>query len=210
MHSSKYQCHIAASCTYQIWSPCCPTKAIQKITSLNQKIENVLKSGEWAITRRKEQEDQVQQESGIKWQPWDSRQGTNIRHPWPPFGAFTLGQTVLSNYTFQNSSHVNLFSSQIYNQLIHKHKTKTYDVLRTTNSYKHKTFLVLTFEAFAEERKFKNSQLPPPCLDVCASAGVNHPPKQYKSVGFKGQPPAPQLTAHLRAGHSMRDTGTLG
>ena len=54
------------------------------------------KSGEWTIsrkmTRQKEQEEQAEkqerrQERGIKWQPWDSRQGINIRHPQPAFRA---------------------------------------------------------------------------------------------------------------------------
>ena len=70
-------------------SPSCSTRATQKSPTLNNKCRVFWKkSGEWTIsrkmTRQKEQErGQVRE---IKWQPWDSKQGRNIRHPWPPFG----------------------------------------------------------------------------------------------------------------------------
>ena len=37
MHNGKYQCHTAASCTYQLSSPRCSTRAIQKSLTLNKK-----------------------------------------------------------------------------------------------------------------------------------------------------------------------------
>ena len=38
MHNGKYQCHMAASCTYHLpSSPICSTRAIQKILTLNEK-----------------------------------------------------------------------------------------------------------------------------------------------------------------------------
>ena len=66
MHYGKYQCHIwqqAAHTTYQLSSPSCSTRAIQKGLTLNEKYLRVFwkKSGEWTISRRmtrqKEQED---------------------------------------------------------------------------------------------------------------------------------------------------------
>ena len=65
MHNGKYQCHMAASCTYHRPTiiSCCSTRAIQKSLTLNEKYLSFLekKSGEWTISRKmtkqKEQED---------------------------------------------------------------------------------------------------------------------------------------------------------
>ena len=61
-HNGKYHCHMAASCTYHyhpptIRSPNCPTRAIQKSLTLNEKYLRVFwrekkKSGEQTITHQ--------------------------------------------------------------------------------------------------------------------------------------------------------------
>ena len=73
----------AAHTPNQLSSPSCSTRAIQRSPTLNNKWRVFWKnSGEWTISREQER-GQVRE---IKWQPWDSKQGRNIRHPWPPFG----------------------------------------------------------------------------------------------------------------------------
>ena len=85
---------------WPVSSPSCSTRTIQKSLIFNEIFLSFLisgkKSGEWTIsrkmTRQKEQEDYAEKTrgeigTGNKWQPWDSRQEGDIRHPWPPFGA---------------------------------------------------------------------------------------------------------------------------
>ena len=98
MHNGKYQCHMAASCTYHL--PTIFSQLLNKSHTKNQKKWKFSgkKSGEWTVsrkmTRQKEQEDWAEKTreeigKGIKWQPWDSRQEQqDIRHPWPPFGGY--------------------------------------------------------------------------------------------------------------------------
>ena len=85
-----------AHTTCQLSSPSCSTRAIQKSLTLNKKIECFLEKSQengplaekWQDrkskrTRKKRQERRW--ERGIKWQPWDSREEDDIRHPQPPF-----------------------------------------------------------------------------------------------------------------------------
>ena len=98
MHNSKYQCHMAACCTYhQLTSPNCWTGAVQKSLSLNKKYWRIF----WKMCRRKGQQaekDKAERVTGLgrrtreeiaQWNQMtalDSRQGGDIRHPWPLFG----------------------------------------------------------------------------------------------------------------------------
>ena len=109
MHHGKYQCHMAASCTYHLSSsPSCSTRAIRKSPTLKRKtFQNFLvkrlengpllaqvekwQDGKSTSTRQKNRR---RQERGIKGQPWDSRQGKI--HPTSPQSPFsTMGLAVV-------------------------------------------------------------------------------------------------------------------
>ena len=86
----------AARTTYQLSRPSCSTRAIQKSLLMKNVWEFIWEktSGEWTISRKQDKTERARglgrkkqerwQKREIKWQPWDSRQGRNIRHPWPP------------------------------------------------------------------------------------------------------------------------------
>ena len=84
----------AAHTTHQLSSPSCPTRAIQKSLTFNEKYLSFLEKSQenvpladtydkidraWGLGRRKKQD--RRQKWGIKWQPWYSRQEGDIRHP---------------------------------------------------------------------------------------------------------------------------------
>ena len=89
--------HQAAYTTYQLSSPSCSTRAIQKsITHNYLSFQGEKKSGEWTIsrkmTRQKEQEDQAEKTieeigKGNQMTALRFQTGDDIRHPWP----FLLG-----------------------------------------------------------------------------------------------------------------------
>ena len=99
MHDGKYQCHMAASCTYHLpSSPSCSTRAIQKSITLYEKYLRVFlekKSGEWTIsrkmTRKKGQEAEAEKTrgeigKGNQMMAQRFQTGREHEHPQPPFG----------------------------------------------------------------------------------------------------------------------------
>ena len=100
--------------TDQLTSPSCWTGAIapkkkkkkkkttQKCLSINEKYWRIFwkkfrRTSRQKKKRQKGQQDYAEQESrqqsGIKWQPWDSRHKGDIRHPRTPFGVDKCGHT---------------------------------------------------------------------------------------------------------------------
>ena len=92
MHNGKYQCHMAASCTYHLSSSptlSCSTRAIQKSLTLNKKCSQIFwkKSGEWTISRKWQNREskrsrQINMTGDRKGELNDSPE---IWHPQPPF-----------------------------------------------------------------------------------------------------------------------------
>ena len=115
----------AAHTTYQLPSPSCSTRAIQKSLTLNEKYLTVFwkqKSGQWTIsrkmTRQKEQEDKAEktrkeigkgnQMTALRFQTG----GDFIRHSWPPFrGKRFKGMLIYFN---TDTQYANFWGNPLY------------------------------------------------------------------------------------------------
>ena len=89
MHNGKYQCHMAASKSHT-----------KKANSSRKMLENFLekrqengplekeeeKSQDRNCKRTRQTNNKGVRKGGLRWQPWDSRHGEDIRHSRPPFG----------------------------------------------------------------------------------------------------------------------------
>ena len=74
----------AAHTVYQLSSPSRSTRAIKKPEEKSQENGPLVEKWQDKKCKTRQRKQKRRQERGIKWQPWDSRQVVNIRHPRPP------------------------------------------------------------------------------------------------------------------------------
>ena len=128
MHNGKYQCHTAASCTYQLSSPRCSTRAIQKSLTLNKKYlrffwKKSQEHGPLAEEEKKEETIKTERPRGSSSSNW-------ILMSWQPHRV-TSGQS--------NSGHKQIHISKLFSYI---YISTIYQVsLQNQSLCKHKTYI---------------------------------------------------------------------